>query len=211
MSLKFNLTVAVAALDTNGLALSQNLDAAGYLTLVETVPGNGNQMVTITSADNLSTLNFTVTGTAPGNPQKVIEKTVAGPNADTVDVDYFGTVTSIAVDAAMDPLVAVEAGWSAAAVSKPWPCDVRQTPFSIGFGCIIESGTPTYSVQHTFDPVFEAYGNIDPLTWNWFTNSNVSAKTTNTDGNYSAPVSAIRMQVTGEGTVTFNGYQAVLG
>lgn len=207
MSLRINLEVSVAGADTNGLALSQNLDAAGDLVLAATVPGDGAQMVTITSTDDLSGLNFTVTGTAPGDPLKTISVTVAGPNNETVEVDYFRTVTSIAVDGAMGALEAVEAGWAAKGVSKPWPCDVRQTPFNIGFGCVIQSGTPTFSVQHTFSSVYGQ--SVDPAAWEWFTSADVNAASSNTDGNYSAPVSAIRLQVTGASVVTMSGYQAV--
>lgn len=71
------------------------------------------------------------------------------------------------------------------------PVDREQAPFNIGLGCTIDSGTATYSVQHTFDDVFDP--NVTPVA---FTNSGISAKTTNTDGNYAFPVTAIRLSVT---------------
>ena len=70
------------------------------------------------------------------------------------------------------------------------PVDREQTPFNIGFGCTIDSGTATYTVQHTFDDVYDP--NVTPVAFN---NSSVAAKTTNADGNYAFPVTAIRLSV----------------
>jgi hypothetical protein len=167
-------------------------------------------MVTLTSAADLSAINFTVTGTPPGNPRKTISVTVAGPNATTKNVNYFGTVTDITASAAFNPNQ-VSAGWTNVGVSPAWVCDVRQAPFALGFGCVIQTGTPTLSVQHTFSTMFEPYGNIDPTTWEWFTNAAINGLAVSTDGNYAFPVSAVRMVVNGTGTVTFKGYQAVVG
>lgn len=208
MSLRINKTVTVAALDADGIAASQTLDAAGYLTLASASVDTNNQMVTLTSTADLSGLTYTVTGTVPGDPGHTMSVSVAGPNNETVEVDYFGTVTSIYCSGDMNT-DEVSAGWTDKGVSQAWPCDVRQTPFAIGFGCVIEDGTPAFSVQHTFSSVYGT--DVDPTTWEWFTNSSVSAETTNTDGNYAFPVSAIRLYVNGAGSVSFRGYQAVQG
>lgn len=208
MSLKIDLTVAVVATQVEGIAAAQVLAGAGDLTLAANTVGGGGQMVTITALGDASGINFTIEGTPPGDPGKTISTTVVGPNVATLEVDYFGTVTRVYADAGSGG-DEVAVGWTDKGVSKPWPCDVRQTPFNIGFGCVIQSGTPTFSVQHTFDAVFGS--DIDPLAWQWFTNSSINGENTNTDGNYAAPVSAIRMAVNGVGVVTLNGYQAVLG
>lgn len=71
------------------------------------------------------------------------------------------------------------------------PVNYRQSPFNIGFGAVIVSGTATYSVQHTFDDVFDS--SVTPVA---FDNTNATAQTTSKDSNYSFPVRAIRLNVT---------------
>lgn len=93
---------------------------------------------------------------------------------------------------------------SSVAASAPLPMDFKQNPFNVGFGVVISGGGgATYSVQHTFDDL--ALGT--PTTW--FDNSTVAAETTNMDGNYAFPVTAIRLNVTAytSGTVTLSVLQ----
>lgn len=88
--------------------------------------------------------------------------------------------------------------------SQVIPMNLDSTPFNVGFGVVINSGTPTYSVQHTFDNV------LDPtVTPTWFTHPTVATQTTNQDGNYAFPVAAIKLVITtGSGTATMNLIQA---
>ena len=75
---------------------------------------------------------------------------------------------------------------------SPWlPLDPKQAPFNVSVGCVLVSGTATYTVEHTFDDV---YGGGTLVA---FPNSGITAATTSKDGNYSAPVEAIRLNVTG--------------
>lgn len=79
------------------------------------------------------------------------------------------------------------------------PMDFRAQNFSIGFGCVI-TGTATYSVQHTFDDIYNP-----AITPTWFNNSTVTAATTNMDGNYAFPIRAMRLSVAAStGSVTIN-------
>ena len=95
-------------------------------------------------------------------------------------------------------------------VSQPIPMDQYLVPFNVGLGAIITSGTPTYSVQHTFDNVYASTYN--PASGTWFNQPDMTAQTTNQDGNYAFPVSAIRLNVTAVGaptdSVTLNVLQA---
>lgn len=70
------------------------------------------------------------------------------------------------------------------------PMDYKQAPFSVSFAVVV-SGTLTYSVQHTFDDVFNS-----SVTPTWFDHSSIAAQTTNKDGNYAFPVRAVRLNVT---------------
>ena len=83
------------------------------------------------------------------------------------------------------------------------PMDHYINPFNVGFGVKV-SGTVNYTVQHTFDDVF------DPaVTPTWFNHPVIASQTANQDGNYAFPVMAIRLTVnSGSGTATLNLIQA---
>jgi len=82
--------------------------------------------------------------------------------------------------------------------SSSWvPVDMAQNQFKIGFGVVV-SGTVNYTVEHTFDDMYDA--NVTPTA---FSHADVAAQTANADGNYAFPVSAIRLTVnSGTGTAT---------
>lgn len=97
----------------------------------------------------------------------------------------------------------------AVAVSAPIPLNNYSTPFSVGVGCDISpGGSLTYTVEHTFDDVFAA--GFTPAGATWFPNAGLTAQTTDKDGNYSAPVTAVRLNVTAwtSGTITMTVIQA---
>lgn len=71
-------------------------------------------------------------------------------------------------------------------------------PFNIGFGCQITGTVSSYDVEHSFD------GGTT-----WFNHETVVAQSTNQDGNYAFPVSAIRVTInSGTGTVDMYLIQA---
>lgn len=80
------------------------------------------------------------------------------------------------------------------------PMDRHQTPFNVGFGVVINSGTATYTVEHTFTNVLDPNAPT-PVA---FPNSTVAAQTANKDGNYAFPIAALRLNVTASsgGTVS---------
>lgn len=91
---------------------------------------------------------------------------------------------------------------SGVAVSSPIPMDFRAQVFNVGFGCEV-TGTVTYSVQHTFDDIYNT-----TLTPVWFNHAFVNAATTSQDGNYAFPIRAMRLNITaGTGSVTMNVIQ----
>lgn len=91
---------------------------------------------------------------------------------------------------------------SSVAASSPIVIDHLAESFAVGFGVTLGGGTMTYSVQHTFDDIF------DPaVTPTWFNHDSVAAKVNvDDDGNYAFPVRAVRLNVTahtgGTGTLT---------
>jgi len=82
-------------------------------------------------------------------------------------------------------------------VSLPIPIDQYLDPTSIAVGIVINAGaTGTYTLEHTFDDVFDSA--FDPFTATWFEHDDPAlvAATTNQDGNFAFPPSAVRLNVT---------------
>lgn len=80
----------------------------------------------------------------------------------------------------------------ATATATRWiPLDQFETPFNVGFGVVKSGGgNRTFSVQHTFDNIFDP--NVTPSA---FTHADVTAATASIDGNYAFPVAAVRLNV----------------
>lgn len=97
---------------------------------------------------------------------------------------------------------------SSSGASAPLVMNLNATPFNVGFGVVVTSGSPTYTVQHTFDNLSNSSGSASGFT-TWFDHPTIAAQTANADGNYAFPVSGIRVNVTsGTGTVTLTLIQA---
>ena len=89
------------------------------------------------------------------------------------------------------------------------PLNTYADPFNVGIGCDISAGgSLTYTVEHTFDNV-QAPG-FNPANATWYSNSILTNITTDKDGNYSYPVTGIRLNVTAytSGSVTMTVIQA---
>jgi len=87
-----------------------------------------------------------------------------------------------------------------AASSAVIPLDRYETPFNVGIRCNVTSGTPTYTVQYTFDDVWAdgfSAGSAD-----WVDHASLSSKTADADSNIAFPVTAVRMTQTGTGVTT---------
>ena len=74
----------------------------------------------------------------------------------------------------------------------PYFPDYMIRPFNIGVGCIVSSTNIVYTVEHSFD--YTGSSTFISSNATWFPNSGITAKTTNQDGNYAYPVTAIRVQ-----------------
>lgn len=92
---------------------------------------------------------------------------------------------------------------TAAGSSATAPLNIHTSPFNVGIGVVV-SGTVNYSIQHTFDDVFDSA--VTPV---WFTHPTLSALTANADGNYAFPVRAVKVLVnSGSGSATATVIQA---
>lgn len=100
----------------------------------------------------------------------------------------------------MRPVVVSKTGTGSSAAI---PLDHYQSPFNVGFGVVV-SGTVNYTVQHTFDDVFNS-----SVTPTWFDHPTVASLAVNADGNYAFPVRAIKVLVnSGTGVATMTAIQA---
>lgn len=80
---------------------------------------------------------------------------------------------------------------------------------NIGFG-VVMSGTGTYSVQHTFDDIYDTavFPNVTAINTSatWFNHEIVNNQTTATiDGNYAFPIVAVRTYLSAVTTAGFGG------
>lgn len=92
-------------------------------------------------------------------------------------------------------------------VSPPVVLDQYNQPFNVGIGIALSSGaTLEYSIQHTYDDVFDP--GFDPATATWIDNIDIVSGTMNGNASYQylAPVVAVRLNVTsytsGDATMT---------
>ncbi len=84
------------------------------------------------------------------------------------------------------------------AVSAAAPMDIYQTPFNVGLGVSV-TGTVVVKVQHTFGDIL----NTAAASLIWYDHPTLTGLAANADGNYSFPVTAIRLnQASGSGVVT---------
>lgn len=86
------------------------------------------------------------------------------------------------------------------------PMNLHTAPFNVGIGVVV-TGTVSYSIQHTFDDVYNA-----SVTPTWFTHTSLVAQSASADGNYAFPVRGIKLLViSGSGTATATLLQAGIG
>lgn len=192
---KIHITGNSAAASLTGFA--SNVTGATF-TLTATNSGDGlAHQVTVRndSITNHSAKTLTLTGTdADGRPQT---ETMAAPgsSATVTSTKFFLSLPDVAVSASIGADT-FDIGWAAASVSPTAQVQRgRLASFNIGFGVTVNSGSPNYTVQHTYDGV------------TWFSHATVSGETTSQEGAYTSPVAGIRMSWAASGEATLTGYQ----
>lgn len=198
------------AADPNGIALDQQLGAAGNLDLTGAAFVTGGvafldvqRQVELESAGALSGVNFTITGT--DEQGRIISETIAGPAAgvSATRLDFF-TVTQIFADDAFG--TDMEVGTNALGGSIPVPVDQYISPTSIGLGLDFVGAAANVTVQHTFGDIFT----VDPSALHdWHDHDTLASISADDEGNYSFPPRAIRLLTnSGIGEVVFNVIQS---
>jgi len=190
---------ALVAAVVGAIAAAQTTAGAGNLLINGTLASGGiatldtQRTVGITSAGNLSAVNFTLTGT--DQQGRVISEVLAGPNASTVSsVLNYKTITSIAVSAAVGTNVTADT--LATGASQEIPLDLYITTYNVNLAVEL-TGALNYTVQYTFDDVFGGA----PGPFNWINHSALTAQSANANGTLIAPTRAVRI-LTNSGTGT---------
>ena len=198
MSIKTQVNVSVAA-STNGMGAGLTSTGASY---VITAPGANDGLahqITIknNSATDHSAKTALITGTNENGTTLTETRAMPAGSATVTSVNYFRTVTSI-VPSASTGADTFDIGWTLASVA-PWFVPNLLVPaFNVGIGCTVASGSPTYSVQYTYD------GSA------WFTHATITGKTTSFDGSVTTPCVAIRLTFAAAGGVNMTTAQTML-
>ena len=89
--------------------------------------------------------------------------------------------------------------------SNPVILDHYISPFATSLSVLVD-GTVNYTVQYTFDSVFD---NWDPATGNWVNHPSLTTQTATKDSNLAYPATAVRIVLnSGDGSVRFTVIQA---
>ena len=192
----FLTTALSVAADDNGIALAQQLLAAGDLDLTGAALVSGGvayltdqRRVYLDSAGNLSGINFTVYGT--DDQGRSIQETLAGPNTAPTNtlLDFF-TVTRVAADAAVGTDVIV--GTGDVGSSKPIPLDQYLTPFQVTLQALIDAAaTVDATIQWTMDDIWTGYG---PFNWT-AVSATLTGITASAFDTLISPVAAVRILI----------------
>lgn len=202
----------LAAADADSIAESQTPLAAGPLTLDGVFVSNGvatispPAQITITTIDDESGVNFTVTGTDySGN---VISEVIVGPDTTTgTSVLTYSTVTSVVADDATADAITVG---NAQAGSSPW---IALDPWAfpqVAIQCSV-TGTVDYTVQQTLDNPNDLVNPVSQADVQWVDHpdTNLVGASTTQQGNYGyAPLYARIKLNSGSGSVRVTIVQA---
>lgn len=196
-----NHRLSFTATDTAAVCLLQSTTGAGSLLIngatidllsgwIGTARFGGfARKLTITSANNLSAVNFVITGKAIDGSD--LTETIAGPNANTVTTtNAFTRVISVNVSAAV---TAVSVGDDTVGTSSWIPMDVRVANFKSSAAGMV-TGTISYTLQYTFDNVLSSTYSTSAVAFNSDLTAMVAA-TSNQFGYITNPVAAVRVVV----------------
>lgn len=182
--------IAAAQAPASGTPLTINgtLAAGGVATMT------AQQFIGLTSAGNLSAINFTITGT--DDQGRVISQTIAGPNANTVNTTLnYRTVTSIVPNGTSATTLTVDTVGTGA--SQEIPIDRNQNPTNVSLSGVV-TGTVNWTAQYTLDDVFD--GTNGP--YQWFPVSSLTAQVASAQGTIISDITAVRFLTnSGNGTL----------
>lgn len=180
------------AASTNAFANDVNTTSGLAFTLAATTVSDGLAHKVIVTPSKSVTGNYTITGTN-GNDEPQSETLATSTTNAVTSAKYYKSLVSVLAPSGITDAT-VDIGYTAASAS-PWEFinDVWTTP-GMGFGCTVDSGTPTYGVE-------QQYGDGTA-----FTHSTVTGETTSQEGSYTYPVRDIRLIWSAAGEVTLRAW-----
>lgn len=209
-------TAAICALQTtggagsfliNGTLADANIPAGQGGRVILT--GGFGRVITLTSAGNVSGVNFTVAGTDVYG--RTVSETLAGPNINTVSTTQeFASVTAVTVNGAVGTNTSV--GTGATGSTRPYRPSgmIHAVPANIAlYGAI--TGTISYTVQDSPTDISGLLsGGGAPSGIVWYNHPTLAAQTANASSNYAFPVMWVRCVVNSSsgGTLSFTIRQA---
>lgn len=154
------VTIFWTPLDNEAICATQDLDAAGNLIINGTFVNpvfyynpsvefpSIERNIGITSADDLSNVEFTITGSLRGAP---VSEVLTGPNAETIfGTQLFSRIDSVSVN---DAVTNVSVGNGQTGQTIWVPFNNRVSDFSTSFSVFV-TGAITYSLESTVENVF---------------------------------------------------------
>lgn len=185
------ISLTLAAASANGYANDVAYADGGYV-LTATTAGDGcAHPVTIlgNAATDHSAKTFTLVGTDANDVAQT--ETMAGPNgvATVASTKRYKTLTSVTVSATTGADT-FDIGWTALASTAWVPLDVLQTPFAVGVGVALVSGSANYDLEHTYDEI-----DTNTPTQVAYNNGTMAAKTASFDVGLTYPVKAVRLDI----------------
>lgn len=192
--------IATSQAGTSGVALTFNpatYDRTNIATSQVIADNRQSQRsVALASTANLSSVLFTVAGYDPAGT--LVTQTITGPNNSTVyTTTGYTVVSSITPNATFIAASGVTAGFGTSGVTHWHIPSNWGAYFGIGGGVVV-SGSLTYTLQHTFDDIF----NTSLASLNVFSCDDTAlvGATTSQSFNYAYPIGASRVAITGTGT-----------
>lgn len=189
--------IATSQAGTSGTALTFNpltYDSSN-IAISQVIADNrqSQRSVALASTANLSSVLFTITGQDPNGT--LVTTTITGPNNTTVyTTTGFTIVSSIVPNATFIAASGVSAGFGTSGVTHWFIPSTYVPDFNVGVGIYV-TGALAYTVQHTFDDLFNtSLGSVRVFNND---DSNVVNATTSQDTNYAFGVGAMRVAVTG--------------
>lgn len=185
-----SITAASAAASLTGFA--SNVTGATW-TLTATNSGDGlGHKVTIRndSATNHSAKTAALVGTDPDGRAQTETMSLPDNAATTTSTKYWGTLTSITPSATIGADT-MDIGWAVTSSSPSTGLTSSAPTFgTVGCGCTVDAGSPTYSIQTTYNGT------------TWITHSTITGKVADFADAISIPALAARLNFTAAGTVT---------
>lgn len=190
-------TFTSAAASTNGMGAALTSTGASYVLTASGAADSLAHQVTIknNSATDHSGNTCLITGTDENGNALTETHAMPAGSATVTSVKFFQTVTSI-VPSASTGASTFDIGWAAASKGAWVYFDSNINPFNVGIGCTVNSGTPNYAIEYSYDGS------------GWLTHGTITGKTANFDGAIATPCMAARLAFAAAGGVQASYIQA---